>query len=231
MPTTSSHLLPYPEASDPADVPADIAALAEAVDTKLDAIAPAQITGPTSGQLLIANASGVVTGTAVSGDVVISNTGDAQIQAGAVGTNELGNSAVTTAKIDNGAVTTAKIGDSQVTTAKINNGAITTAKIEASTTDTATNASGVTGTLTARKYAGGLVILSGSLTLSPAKSATELIATLPAGYRPTSGLLNVPVVSGAAGAVNIGGTGEIRVSTGSANLTAAPLSHVSFHAS
>lgn len=109
MPTTPVHSLPYPADSDPADVPGDLAALAEAVDSKLDAITPGQITGATSGQLLIANSSGVVTARTVTGDVTVSNTGVTDIAASAVGTPELANSAVTTAKIDNGAVTAAKL--------------------------------------------------------------------------------------------------------------------------
>lgn len=109
MPTTSVHSLPYPADSDPADVPGDLAALAEAVDSKLDDITPGQITGATSGQLLIANSSGVITARTVTGDVTISDTGVTNIASGAVGTNDLANSAVTTAKIDNGAVTAAKL--------------------------------------------------------------------------------------------------------------------------
>jgi hypothetical protein len=205
MPTTSSHLLPYPEATDPADVPADIAALAEALDTKLDTIAPAQITGPTSGQLLIANASGVVTGTAVSGDVVISNTGDAQIQAGAVGTNELGSSAVTTAKIDGSAVTTDKL----------NNAAVTAAKIAASTTALLTFSNGASaadpGAPTARKYADGLVTLTGAvIRVSP--SQNTVYATLPAGYRPATEL-RIPITVDSRSTIaeaSIATNGEIR---------------------
>lgn len=109
MPTTTSHLLPYPAPEDPADVPADIAALAEAVDAKLDSIGPDQITGATSGQLLVANSSGVVTAVTISGDVSVSNTGAANISSGAVGTDELAANAVTTGKINDGAVTQAKL--------------------------------------------------------------------------------------------------------------------------
>lgn len=105
MPTTPSHSLPYPSNTDPADVPADIAALAEALDLKLDDIAPGQITGPTSGQILIANSSGVVTGTSVTGDVTISSAGATSIGTGAVTSSKLASGAVTTAKLDTGSVT------------------------------------------------------------------------------------------------------------------------------
>jgi hypothetical protein len=147
MPTTPSHDLPYPEASDPADVPADIAALAEAVDAKLDDVDASQITGATSGQVLVADGSGVVTPRTVSGDLTLSNTGDAQIGSGAVGTTEIASSAVTTAKIDTGAVTETKIGSAAVTSSKIGTGAVGSTAI-ASTAVTAGKiaASAVTAT-------------------------------------------------------------------------------------
>lgn len=109
MPTTTTHLLPYPAGTDPADVPADLAALAEAVDAKLSAVTPAQISGATAGQLLVANASGVVTAVTVTGDVTFSSAGAATVGSSAINTNKLANNAVTTAKIDNGAVTAAKL--------------------------------------------------------------------------------------------------------------------------
>lgn len=109
MPTTDSHSLPYPSESDPADVPADIGALAEAVDAKLDDVNASQITGATSGQILVANSSGVVTPRTASGDVTVSNTGVTAIGTGAVTANKIGSAAVTTAKIDDGAVTSAKL--------------------------------------------------------------------------------------------------------------------------
>lgn len=109
MPTTDSHSLPYPSESDPADVPADIAALAEAVDAKLDDVDASQITGATSGQILVADSSGVITPRTASGDVSVSNTGATTIGTGAVTANKLGSAAVTTAKIDDGAVTSAKL--------------------------------------------------------------------------------------------------------------------------
>lgn len=168
MPTTSSHSLPYPNSTDPADVPADIAALAEAVDGKLDAIAPGQITGPTSGQILIANASGVITGTSVTGDVTISNSGVTAIGAGAVGTTELDDDAVTTAKIDDGAVTSAKLAGSS--------------------SASPTYSAGVTGNVTARKYSDGFVILTGGISSRSGGGTifSDPAILLPSGYRPGS---------------------------------------------
>lgn len=123
MPTTESHSLPYPDASDPADVPADIAALAEAVDGKLDDIDASQITGATSGQILVADSSGVVTPRTASGDVTVSNTGATTIGNGAVNAAKLGSGAVTTAKLDDSAVTSGKIADGTIVNDDISNSA------------------------------------------------------------------------------------------------------------
>lgn len=69
MPETAGHKLPYPTEELAADVPKDIKALAEKVNSELDLIAPKQITGVAKKQLLIANSSGVVTAVTASGDV------------------------------------------------------------------------------------------------------------------------------------------------------------------
>lgn len=107
--TTSSHDLPYPEGADDAVPHSDIKNLAEKLDTELDDIAPSQITGAAAGQLLIANASGVVTATAVTGDITISNAGVAEIGAKKVTNPELGDKAVNTRTLDDGAVTRPKV--------------------------------------------------------------------------------------------------------------------------
>jgi len=109
MPETGNHKIPYPSTEDDAKVPADMQALAEKVDSELDDIAPSQIQKQTAGKLLIANASGVITGTAMSGDVTISDAGVTEIGAGKVGTTELGNEGVTTAKVDDEAITSGKL--------------------------------------------------------------------------------------------------------------------------
>jgi len=116
-----------------------------------NSVAPSKLTNGTAGQLLIANGSGVVTSTTVTGDVTINSSGVTQIGAGTVGTteiadnsinhdkmtnnsvntDELHNSAVTTAKIADDAVTADKIADNAVVTAGISNNTITAAKIKA----------------------------------------------------------------------------------------------------
>jgi len=91
-----------------------------------------------------------------------------------------------------------------------------------SVTATATNASGITGTLTARKYADGLVILEGTLTRSGAGD----LGTLPAGFIPANTII-VPVArASGSGVVTITNVGSISTSFGGSN----SLSHVSFHA-
>lgn len=105
--STPNHSLPYPQGSDDATVHTDLQALAEAVDTELDQIAPGQIVGPTAGQLLVANSSGQVTGVAMSGDGTITPAAALTI----------GDKKITTAKLDDAAVTTAKLAAGAVTRA------------------------------------------------------------------------------------------------------------------
>jgi hypothetical protein len=118
MPETENHDIPYPDTGDDAKVPADMQALAEQVDSELDDIAPSQIQNQTAGKLLIANSSGVITGTAMSGDVTISDAGVTEIGAGKVGATELGTKAVETAKINDSAVTEGKTADGAITSRK-----------------------------------------------------------------------------------------------------------------
>lgn len=129
MPTTASHAIPYPQGTDDATVPAHMQALAEKVDTELDAIAPAQIVGVTAGKLLIANGDGVVTGVAMSGDGTITPAGDFQLGTGVVEATELGPKAVTTAKLDDLAVAEGKLANDSVTASKIKNGEVKNAEL------------------------------------------------------------------------------------------------------
>lgn len=83
-------------------------------------IVPSKIANQTAGQLLIANASGVITGTAVTGDVTIGSTGFAQI----------GNNTITNAKMADDSVGSAEIIDNNVLAAEI--GTLPTARVYAS---------------------------------------------------------------------------------------------------
>lgn len=110
MPTSANHHIPTPESTNLATIPADMKAMADKIDSELDAIGLNQITGVSPGKVLIANSSGVVTPRTVGGDATVSDTGVLDISPLAVGTNELADSAVTTAKISNGSITKAKMG-------------------------------------------------------------------------------------------------------------------------
>lgn len=121
---TASHELPYPLEGESADVPRDIKALAEKADSSLDAIAPKQITGVAKKQLLIANASGVVTAVTASGDVTNDESGVFSIGAGKVGESKLANDAVTAAKIAENAVGSSEIAPGAVGASEIADGSV-----------------------------------------------------------------------------------------------------------
>ncbi|HTU14203.1 MAG TPA: hypothetical protein VMF31_03310 [Solirubrobacterales bacterium] len=104
MPLSASHGIPTPAGSDPATIPTHLKAMADKIDSELDAIAPSQITGAVAGQLLIANASGVIIAQAITGDASISSSGALKIGTAKVDTPEIKDSAVTSAKTADGAV-------------------------------------------------------------------------------------------------------------------------------
>lgn len=110
MPGTTDNLdLRYPEVDDDA-LPGsqDFKNLADDTDAALMDIKPNQIADVDPGQLLIANASGVVTAVTISGHATISDEGELLIGTGQVGTEELASESVTTGKIDDEAVTRVK---------------------------------------------------------------------------------------------------------------------------
>lgn len=110
-----------------------------------NSVSPAKISNGTAGQLLVANSSGVITSTTVTGDVTISNTGVTAIGADKVTDTQLrddvstdANRAVTTNHIRDDAVDANKLrddvstdGNRAVTTNHIRNSAINTAKLDA----------------------------------------------------------------------------------------------------
>jgi hypothetical protein len=106
---TASHAIPYPEKTDDANVPSDMQAMAEKVDSELDAIDLSQLAVPGSsdGKLVIVK-DGAAAYKAMSGDGTIDEDGNFQLGSKVVGTGELGDKAVTTAKVDDGAVTSQK---------------------------------------------------------------------------------------------------------------------------
>jgi hypothetical protein len=97
-------------------------------------------------------------------------------------------------------------------------------------TAAATNASGVTGTLTARKYADGLVILEGELSKA-GLVAGDSVATLPSGFRPGAALTNIPIAFGTdRSAVSVSTAGAITLSALAPTIGVVALNHASFHA-
>lgn len=80
------------------------------------------------GNILIGNGTSA-NSLAISGDMSLSSTGDAQIQADAVTANEIASGAVGTDEIADGQVGSLDMADSAVTNAKIADNAVTTSKI------------------------------------------------------------------------------------------------------
>lgn len=94
-----------------------------------NSVAPSKLSNGTAGQLLIANASGIVTSTTVTGDVTINSSGVTQIGAGTVGTTEIADNSINHDKMTNNSVNTDELHNSAVTTAKIADDAVTVDKI------------------------------------------------------------------------------------------------------
>lgn len=160
----------------------------------------------TAGHVPISNGSGLMS----LGQVSTSSISDS-----AVTTAKIADSAVTTAKIADGTIVngdisaSAAIAESKLSLASDaaagtasrrtlgtgatqacagNDSRLSDARTPvASTTDDATNGGSTTGTVTARKYSDGLVVLSGTLTrTSGAWSNGVTVMTLPEGYRPAA---------------------------------------------
>jgi hypothetical protein len=87
---TSKFKIPYALGADkPPSVPVITKAMAEKLEEELGLIAPSQITGVAKKQLLIANASGVVTAVTASGDVTNDEAGVFTIGDGKVSSRKL----------------------------------------------------------------------------------------------------------------------------------------------
>lgn len=111
MPTTTNVALPYPQSSDPADVPADIQALAEQADTLLARIqALVDGTGdPDPGEIIVVNGTNDPVYQAVTGAFSLDGSGVATLANDAVDTQHIAPGAVGTAEVDDAAITAAKI--------------------------------------------------------------------------------------------------------------------------
>lgn len=162
-------------------------------------------------------------------ETVVNSLDNTNIAANAgINGSKLLDASIAEAKLGSASVTSAKLADNAVTTAKIDSAAVTAAKIAAATTATATNESNfggfpVTGTLTARKYADGLVVCQGSLSCGIQIFAGTTFATLPAGYRPAAELTTlVPATTSSAPKLTtivVGTNGQLQVASGSPSAT------------
>jgi hypothetical protein len=118
MPTTTNHALPYPSSTDPVNVPADIQALAEAVDAKM--IADTLIDA--KGDLVVGTASDTAARLAVGSNnlaLIADSAESAGVKWGQIPTAGIADSAVTSAKIADGTIATGDLADGAVTSAKI----------------------------------------------------------------------------------------------------------------
>lgn len=106
-----------------------------------------------AGKALIVDATGEFQKVAITGDVAVDSNGDAQIQAGVVGTTELADTSVTTAKLGDTQVTTAKLADGSVVEAKLADEAVTLAKLAPALINTDLSASSDDQTLATSKAA------------------------------------------------------------------------------
>lgn len=131
---TSKWGLPYPEGTDPADVPSDVEALAESLDGAISILMGSQ--GLT--------ADLPDPGDSIQGQIYWSTNGQvyyyfdgtdwqsigpSTVGTGAVGTTQLADASVTAVKLASNAVTTSKVADANITTGKLADAAVTTVKI------------------------------------------------------------------------------------------------------
>lgn len=173
-----------------------------------NSVSPAKISNGTAGQLLVANSSGVITSTTVTGDVTISDTGvtaigadkvtdtqlrdDASTDANrAVTTNHIRDDAVDANKLrddastdGNRAVTTNHIRDNAINRAKVNDDAIGSAELDFATasantsTDTDFNASFGTNFSSTISLDPGVYLVTGEVSAQYKASAATVTLLL-----------------------------------------------------
>jgi hypothetical protein len=201
MPTTAHRALPYPQGSDAPNVPADIQALATALDgvaIDTQGVFTSRPAAGSYGKYYYATDTGALyrdNGTTWV-QVVVGT--DARLS----DTRTPTDGTVTTVKIVDSNVTTAKIADGNVTTVKIADANVTAAKIEAQQAwQNATMVAGgaiTGGPIQYMKDSLGFVHLRGGMSFGTAVTAGVTLTTLPAGYRPGTNIW-LPIVWDSAG--------------------------------
>ncbi len=181
-----------------------------------NAITTAKLENLVSGAIIVGNTSNRPTAVSISGDAVLSPTGELIITTGAITTSKIAVGAVATASIADGAITTSKIATGAVATASITDGAITNAKV----TDVA--ATKITGTFTSATVNGKVIVGASSAASS---SAVLEASSTTQGFLPprmTSAQRN-NITSPASGLVvwcnNCGPKGELQVFSENATWT------------
>ena len=122
MPNTSNQALPYPSPTDPVDVPGDIQALAEVIDTKM--LDKAVINA--KGDLIVGTADNTIArlGVGANNTLAVADSAEATgIKWAFLAEASIAAGAVTATKIADGAVSTIKIADGAVTSEKLAAGA------------------------------------------------------------------------------------------------------------
>jgi len=117
--TTAEFGFPYPEGTDPADGPAQLQALAEAVEADVKVLDPRYFRAGTSGQLIIVSGTGAAAYAAMRGDATIIADGTITIGDDKVINRHIGPEAVTNPELADNAVTQAKMADNSVGAAEL----------------------------------------------------------------------------------------------------------------
>jgi hypothetical protein len=125
---------PFPDGEEKPDGPAQIGALAKAIENRLEVIelligTPGAPAAPAAGQIVVVNGTNDPVYKAVTGDIGINSAGVTTIGASKVLEGMLGPESVATAKVKNLAITVAKLANEAVETAKLAGLGVTTAKL------------------------------------------------------------------------------------------------------
>jgi len=107
-----------------------------------NSVAASKIVNATGGQILLANSSGVITPTTISGDVTVNNSGVTTIGTDAVSTSEIADNSITHLKMADNSVGNDELRDNAVNTTELVDDAVTSAKLSDSASTDANRAVG-----------------------------------------------------------------------------------------